>query len=81
MFPIWRTPDDNAAPIETLANFSGQPLPTAGALACLSDDANWLLVWPLQSDRHQGGADAGVRPTHHPADCLDQGGPGRGSGQ
>ena len=60
MFPIWRTPDDNIAPIDS-SNFAGQPLPS-GALACLSDNANWLLVWPLQSDRHQGGADAGVQP-------------------
>src|SRR4029079_2039127 len=33
MFPIWRTPDDNIARIDS-SNFAGQPLPS-GALACL----------------------------------------------
>ena len=61
MFPIWRAPDGRVVPINS-ANFAGQPAPF-GALVCLSDDANWLLTWLVQSDRHQS-ADAGVQPPY-----------------
>ena len=61
MFPVWRAPDGRVVPINS-ANFAGQPAPF-GALVCLSDDANWLLTWLVQSDRNQR-ADAGVQPPY-----------------
>jgi hypothetical protein len=53
MFPISNDGDGRPVPIKS-SNFAGTPI-LAGALLCLSDNANWLLMWPSQRDSRQAG--------------------------
>lgn len=43
MIPVWRSIENVVSPIES-SNLSGFTL-LPGSLVCLSNDANWLLIW------------------------------------
>jgi hypothetical protein len=54
MFPMSNDGDGKPVPIKSSNFLGGTPL-LAGALVCLSDNANWLLTWPSQRDSRQAG--------------------------
>jgi hypothetical protein len=60
MFPISNDGDGKPVLIKS-SNFTGTPL-LAGALVCLSDNANWLLTWPLQRDSREAAGSSWMPP-------------------
>ncbi len=54
IFPIWRAPDGRTRQVQS-SNWAGQTV-LSGALLCLSEDGNWLLMWPPQPERTRSSA-------------------------